>query len=87
MKPEITGLPYVPGDEFGLAHEISRIISNQNFRFNLVKGSREYFEALTIQNPIGSILKKVFSEIEFTNKSQQVLDAITIAVENTKIPN
>jgi len=87
MKPEITGVPYVPGDEFGLAQAISQIISNQNFRSNLIKSSREYFETLTNQNPIGLRMKKVFSEIKFANKNQQVLDAITIATEKAIIQN
>ena len=85
MRPGITGIPYSPGDAFGLAEALSTLITNPELRSKLVKSSREYFTALSVQDPLAKRLQNIFSEVNYVDKNLKLINAIKIAARNKKI--
>jgi len=79
MRPEITGLPYTPGDESSLAAAIIRIISDSEFRSSLKDTARDYFARVYADNPIGLRMHEAFSEIGFKQKNLPITNAIKVA--------
>ena len=79
MIPNVTGIPYIPGDIDSLCRALASLESNRKLRANLAENAKLHFKSFNGGNPFGKVISKLFNEIEFLQKDEKFISRIRLA--------